>query len=294
MAHTGANTVRTLIVDDDDLGRRMLRSLLASDPAVEIIDEARSAAEARQKIAELRPDLVFMEIGIPDVSGIELLPDVEARPYMILVTANSESALQAFELRADDLLVKPVLRRRFARSVQRAKRRIAERLVARLVRQIAAVADAINRESSAVEVEVPESYPNHVMIRVRRRMLSVDVGDITWIEGACQYSRVHTRDREYLLSRTLGSLESELDPGRFLRVHRSAIVNATHVSGVRSSGDGGHYVYLRCGKTLKVGRTRRAALAMLASGFDGKGSKKSGGPEGPPRVVLQGAIQNRS
>jgi len=259
-----SSKVRALIVDDEDGGRRMVRTLLASDPDVEVINEARSASEAREKIAELRPDVVFMDVAIAGVDGSELSLCVESRPYLICLTAQPALALRAFELQADDLLVKPVLRQRFATCVIRAKRRIAERLVAGLALQIAVVADAFNRETEATGAKTPASYPSHMMIRIRRRMLSVDVNDIAWIEGACQYSRVHTKHGEYLLSRTLGSIECELDPRRFLRVHRSAIVNSANVNEVRSSGDGGYYISLRCGRTLKLGRTRRAVLPLLA------------------------------
>jgi len=282
--------VRTLIVDGEELGRRLLRSLLASDRDVEIVDEARSVTEARRKIAELQPELVFTDLGNPDDACSDLLQDLEPRPYMIVLTAHAEYALRAFELQADDFLVKPVLRQRFARSVILAKRRIAERLVAGLARKIAIATEAIHRGTAALATAPAAGYQNHMMIRVRRRMHSVDVGEISWIEGASQYSRVHTRNGEFLLSRTLGSLECELDPERFLRLHRSAIVNAAYVSEMRSSGDGRYYVHLRCGKVLCVGRTRRGALEMLAAGIAGRSAKKSGGPEGPPRVVLQGAF----
>jgi two-component system, LytTR family, response regulator len=290
MADESTDRVRTLIVDGEDLGRRMLRSLLAADCDIEIVDEARSVTEARRKISELKPDLVLLDPGIPDGSGVDLLQALEPRPYVIVLSAHAEYALQAFELQADDFLVKPVLRQRFTKSVIHARRCIAERLVAGLARRIALATDAFHRGSAALAAVRPAGYPNHMMIRVRRRVHSVDVGEISWIEGASQYSRVHTRDGEFLLSRTLGSLECELDPERFLRLHRSAIVNAAYVTELRSSGDGRYYVHLRCGKVLCVGRTRRAALEMLAAGIAGRSVKKSGGPEGPPRVVLQGAI----
>jgi len=270
MADNGANRVRALIVDDEELGRRMLRSLLAADDEVEVIGEAGSATEARRKIAEQQPDLIFMDIEMPGGNGMELIQDLdEPLPYVIFVTAHPEFALPAFELQAVDYLVKPVERKRFVGSVLRAKRRISERRVAGLAMQLAG-AVGMNGEGpkTAAAAPVPAArYPNQMTIRVRRRMFSLEVGAISWIQGASQYSRVHTKNGEYLLSRTLASLECELDPTRFFRIHRSAIVNAAHVREVRSSGDGRYNIYLHGGQALPMGRARREILEKLLGGI---------------------------
>lgn len=275
MADRGTNRVRVLLVDDEELGRRMLRSLLASDEDVDVIGEAASALEARRKIVEQQPDLVFMDIEMPGGSGIELLHQlVEPAPYVIFVTAHPEFALPAFELQAVDYLVKPVNRERFAGSVLRAKRRIAEQRVARLAVQIAGAAVAMNGHSTGVVAAPPTilteplpKYAGQMTIRVRRRVFSLDVSDISWIQGASQYCRVHARNGEYLLARTLASLECELDPSRFFRIHRSAIVNAAFVREVRTSGDGRYNIYLHGGQALPMGRARREILEKLLSGI---------------------------
>jgi two-component system LytT family response regulator len=114
------------------------------------------------------------------------------------------------------------------------------------------------------------TYARQMTIRVRRRMFSLEVSDICWIQGASQYSRIHTRNGEYLLSRTLASLECELDPRKFFRIHRSAIVNAAHVREVRSSGDGRYNIYLHGGQALPMGRARREILEKLLSGIGSK------------------------
>ena len=276
MAERGTNRVRVLLVDDEELGRRMLRSLLASDDDVDVVGEAGSAVEARRRIVEQQPDLVFMDIEMPGGSGIELLHElVEPAPYVIFVTAHPEFALPAFELQAVDYLIKPVNRERFAGSVLRAKRRIAERRVARLAVQIAGAAVAMNGNSAAgigaaptaaLPVPAPK-YASQMTIRVRRRVFSLDVSDISWIQGASQYCRVHAKNCEYLLARTLASLECELDPARFFRIHRSAIVNAAYVREVRTSGDGRYNIYLHGGQALPMGRARREILEKLLSGI---------------------------
>src|SRR5687767_12003725 len=275
MAENGTPRVRALIVDDEELGRRMLRSLLAADDDVQVVGEAASAAEARRKISEHRPDLVFMDVEMPGGNGIEVLRDIEVpMPYVILVTAHPEFALPAFEAQVSDYLVKPVQRQRFLGSVMRAKQRIAESRVAGLARRIAGAVGTNgsgNGDATARGVHAPaEKYADQMTIRVRRRMFSLEVSDIAWIQGASQYSRVHTKNGEYLLSRTLASLECELDPKRFFRIHRSAIVNAAHVREVRSSGDGRYNIYLHGGQALPMGRARREILEKLLSGIGNK------------------------
>lgn len=266
MLNAGRTNVRVLIVDDEELGRRVVRSLLAADSDIEIIGESVSALDARRKISDLQPDLVFLDLGLPGGSGIEMWRNLsEPLPYLVIVTGHSEFALQAFDLQADDYLVKPILRQRFARSLLRAKRRIAERRVAGFAMQIAGAAVYMNGDGSISTHALSTQYPNQLTIRVRRRMFSIDVNDIVWIQGASQYSRVHTKTSEFLLSRTLASLECELDPVRFFRVHRSAIVNAAHVSEVRSRGDGCYNIYLQGGQALPMGRARREILGKLLS-----------------------------
>jgi two-component system LytT family response regulator len=218
MAENGTVRVRALIVDDEELGRRMLRSLLAPDDEIQVVGEAASADDARRKIADLQPDLVFMDIEMPGGNGIEVLQSLaEPSPYIIFVTAHPEFALPAFEVHAADYIVKPVQRQRFLGSVLRAKQRIAERRVARLARQIAGAVTSNGRGNGANGdgEPPPTKYADQMTIRVRRRMFSLDISDISWIQGASQYSRVHTKNGEYLLSRTLASLECELDPRKF-------------------------------------------------------------------------------
>ncbi len=269
MAVNGAIRVRALIVDDEELGRRVLRSLLARDEEIEIVGEAASAPEAQRLLAEVRPDLVFMDIEIPGGNGIDVLRAIEGPiPYVIFVTAHPEFALPAFELDAVDYLVKPVLRPRFNGSVLRAKQRIIERRVAGLAMQIAGAAHGMNGDQLGGRPVT--SYPEQMTIRVRRRLFSLEVNDIAWIQGASQYSRVHTKGGEYLLSRTLASLECELDPKRFFRIHRSAIVNVAHVREVRSSGDGRYNIHLHGGQSLPMGRARREILEKLLSGIASK------------------------
>lgn len=259
--------VHALIVDSDDAGRRALRALFVSDRHVQIVGEVGSVPEARRWIAEFKPDLVLMDVGTPDAdNSLESLLDVpEPLPYLIMLSAYPEFAFRAFDLRADDFLVKPVPRQRLTECVQRARRRIAERRIAGYALQIASAAFSLNGTRTIRAAAPFGRYAGQLTIRVRRRMFSIDVGNIVWIQGASQYSRVHTTSGEHLLSRTLASLECELDPAQFFRIHRSAIVNASHVREVRSRGDGCYNVYLQGGPPLPMGRARREILHKLLS-----------------------------
>ena len=208
------------------------------------------------------------------MAGIEALRTADA-PCLVVMTAHPERALPAFELEAVDYLVKPVQRERLVTSLARARRRRAERRIAELALEIAGTAAAIHGPAPAA-AEAGSRFPDQMTIRVRRRMFALPVEDISWIEGASQYSRVHAKGGEYLLSRSLSSLECELDPTRFFRIHRSAIVNSAYVREVMSRGDGRYNVYLQGGEALPLGRARRDMLHRLLGGIH---AKKSGGPK---------------
>ena len=264
--------MRIVIVDDEPLARSRLKQVLAGEPGVDVVAECGDVREARAALERFRADAVFMDIEMPGGSGIDLLYSLgEPTPYVIFVTAHPEFALPAFEVQAVDYLLKPVQRERFLGSVTRAKQRIAERRVAGLAREIAGAVGANGNGAAGKPAPAASArYADQMTIRVRRRMFALEVSDISWIQGASQYSRVHTKNGEYLLSRTLASLECELDPRKFFRIHRSAIVNAAHVREVRSSGDGRYNIYLQDGQALPMGRARREVLEKLLTGMGSK------------------------
>lgn len=268
MYETSSNSsrMRALIVDNTDGGRRMLRSLLASIPEVEVIAEIGNANELRASIAQLRPDLLLMDVAISGVNGIDLVREMESPPGVIFVAAHPDFAVPAFEVGAIDYLVKPLRQRRFVESVQRAKRRIAEGRIAQYARRIANEAGGMQAGLRVPAVSPSHRHSNQLRIRVRRRLFWLDVADIVWIQGASQYSRVHAKSGEFLLTRSLASLDCELDPKRFFRIHRSAIVNAGFIQEIRTNGDGRYLIYLHGGPALPMGRSRREILGKLMDG----------------------------
>ncbi|HWN06998.1 MAG TPA: LytTR family DNA-binding domain-containing protein [Steroidobacteraceae bacterium] len=274
MTANGTHRLRVFVVDGDEGARQRLRALLESVEPLDAFDDAASVPQAAGKIEALRPDVVLLDIDLPGAAELEALRAAHA-PCLVAMTARPERALPAFELEAIDYLVKPVQRERLVTSLARARRRIAERRIAELALEIAGAAAAIHGPAP-VPASLQSRFPDQMTIRVRRRMFALPVEDISWIEGASQYSRVHAKGGEYLLSRSLASLECELDPARFFRIHRSAIVNAAYVREVMSRGDGRYNVYLRGGEALPLGRARRDTLYRLLGGIH---AKKSGGPK---------------
>lgn len=270
MTTNDTGRLRVVIVDGDDASRRKLRFFLESVEAPDSVTEASSVPEAAHAIAGARPDLVFLDVDMPGATGIEALRATEP-PCLVVITAQPEVALARLELEATDYLVRPFARERVATCLARVRKRLAERRIAELALEIAGAAAAI-RGVAPARGGIPSSrYPDQMTIRVRRRMFALPVADITWIEGASQYSRVHAKGGEYLLSRSLASLECELDPARFFRIHRSAIVNAAFVREVMSRGDGRYNVYLQGGEALPLGRARRETLHRLLGGLTRRG-----------------------
>lgn len=261
-----ANRVRTLILDSKESSRRLMRSLLDTVPDVEVIAEATNAADGRSRIRDLRPDLVLMDVAIPDFRGIDLVRELDEAPAVIFVTAHPEYAVPAFEVGAVDYLVKPVRQQRFVASILRAQRRIAEGRISRYAVRIAGAAVTLQGTARIDGRNRPAGPADHLRIRIRRRMFWLNVADISWIQGASQYSRIHARSGEFLLARSLSSLECELDPKRFFRIHRSAIVNARYVQEIRTNGEGRYNISVNGGPVLPLGRSRREILGKLFEG----------------------------
>ena len=275
MAANGTRRLRVVIACSNETECGRIRAMLDSIEPLESVCDASTAPQARRMIEDTRPDFVLLDIDMPGAAGIESLraPDP---PCLAVMTAHPGLALPDFDLEAVDYLVMPLQRERIALCLGRVRRRLAERRIAELALEIAGAAAAMRGLEPLRAGTSGSRFADQMTIRVRRRMFALPVADITWIEGASQYSRVHAKGGEYLLSRSLSSLECELDPMRFFRIHRSAIVNATYVREVMSRGDGRYNVYLQGGEALPLGRARRETLHRLLGGL---GAKKSGGPK---------------
>jgi two-component system LytT family response regulator len=238
--------IRTLIVDDEPMARASLRVLLGGDPEIEVVGECSSGVDAVAAIGAQDPELVFLDIQMPRMSGFEVLAAVgdNRRFAVVFVTAYDAYAIAAFDVQALDYVLKPFDDRRFQRAVERAKGRIRH---ARL--------DHIASEL----VHVVAGGPGE-------RTVFVALAEIDWIEAADYYVQLHVGARSYLHREPMRDLEARLDPRRFMRIHRSAIVALDRIAEMRPSAHGDHCVRLRDGTELRLSRTRRARLrALLAS-----------------------------
>jgi two-component system LytT family response regulator len=239
--------VRTLIVEDEPHARHYLRELLSDEPEVAIVGEASSGAEGVGLIRKVSPDLVFLDIQMPDVSGFDLIAEigVEKMPAFVFVTAYSEFAVRAFEVEAVDYLCKPFDRDRLSDSLERAIRRL----------QV--------RNGQAAENGLGTSYDktdpwlSRIPIKEKNGIIFVPVDGILWIEAKDKYVELHTPDRTYLARQTIQSLEESLDPKQFVRIHRSTIVRKGAVRGLHPLFHGDYLVRLNNGTELNLSRNFR-------------------------------------
>ena len=248
--------MRTLIVDDEPLARRKIRALLTGDPDVQVIGECGGGGEAIGSINELRPDLVFLDVQMPEVSGLDVLAALapDRMPVVIFVTAYDQYCLQAFEYSALDYLLKPVDRKRFRLSLDRAKTRIHSN------RQRGFAADAA---AILENWEKRPAYLERIAIKTAGRVLLARTEEIDWIEAEGKYVRVHIGDQSHLLRDGMSALESQLDPKKFLRIHRSVIVNLDRIQELEPWFHNEYRVVLGNGTRLMLSRSCKKKLAEL-------------------------------
>ena len=239
--------IKTLIVDDEPLARRNLRLLLSKDPQIEILDECRNGREAVKAINTLSPDLIFLDIQMPEMDGFDVLAHVgpENIHAIIFVTAFDQYALKAFDVHALDYLLKPFDDERFAHALQRAKTQIEAREINRLSKRLLALLE--ERESERKTPPEQSSYLTRVMIKAAGRVVLLKVDEIDFIEADGNYAKLHVG---------LG----QLDPARFVRIHRSVIVNLDRIKEMHPHFNGDYIVVLEDGRQLRLSRTRREHL----------------------------------
>lgn len=252
--------LRVLLVDDEPLVRRDLARLLSAEPDVEVVGEARNGVEALELIDALQPDVVFLDVQMPELDGLGVISalDLEQAPAIIFITAFDQYALQAFDAAAVDYLLKPFDPARGRRALQRARALLAGSRGESLHRAVTAL------EGAPV---APRRYLDRIAARGTRTTAVIDVTDIVWIEAADNYVRLHTVAGKHLSRRRMRDLEQVLDPARFARVHRSAIVNLYRVREIRPLGDGDQQVLLDGGTRLTLTRTYREAFEARFGGI---------------------------
>ncbi len=245
-----------MIVDDEPPARRNLRALLKRDPEIELVRECGNGRDAVAAIRSLAPDLVFLDVQMPELDGFEVLDRLAGQPLpvIIFVTAYDQYALRAFEVSALDYLLKPFSDERFGKAIEQAKRLLAQQDASEVGRKILQLMGA--RE---LDLNAPR-YLTRLMVKTTGRVVFVRTDEIDWIEAYDNYVRLHTGGKAHLLRQTMNELEASLNPERFARIHRSTIVNLDRIRELHPHFNGESVVILHDGTELKLSRSRRENL----------------------------------
>lgn len=249
-------TIRTLIVDDEPLARRSVRRFLDRSAGVEVIGECGDGESAVGAIREKKPDLVFLDVQMPEMTGFDVIARIgpETVPVTVFVTAYDRYALRAFDANAIDYLLKPFGNERFERALARAKDRIAGKLNLNQLRLALA---------SLEPVRAQPKYLERLTISENGRIRLVSVNDIDWIAAHGNYAEIHITGRKYEMRQTLTDLEANLNPHQFLRIHRSTLVNVRRIKEIQPWFHGHHVVILQSGQELRMSRYQRDAVKKL-------------------------------
>ena len=243
-------TLRVAIVDDEAPARRRIARLLSGEPDITVVGESADGDSALTLIARERPDLVFLDVQMPERDGFAVVRAIASRdlPAILFVTAHDRYALQAFDVHAVDYLLKPFSGERFRTALARARERVARRAPDRALADLAAT------------LRTKSVYLSRIAVRAGGRTVVVDLTAVDWMEAADNYVRLHVREREFLVRDTLAALEAKLDPERFVRVHRSTIVAIDRVIEIAPATHGDATLRLKGGTTLAVSRRWRERL----------------------------------
>ena len=239
--------IRTLVVDDEPIARARVVSLLKQEEDIEVVGEYANGKQALSAIESTSPDLLFLDIQMPEVNGLDLARSIQSSgPAVVFVTAYDEYALRAFEVHAMDFLLKPFSAERFRSALGHAREQVSQRRK--------------GVDSKTTMADRRNARPNRLMIKSGGRIHFVRMTDIDWCEAQGNYVRVHVGAQEHLVRDTMSHLESELDPQQFVRIHRSTIVNVDRIQEMQSSFNGEYVVLLRTGTRLTLSRGYREIL----------------------------------
>ena len=244
--------IRAIIVDDEELARQVLRELISAHSEIDIIAECKNGFEAVKAITELKPDLLFLDIQMPKLDGFEVLELTGSDMAIVFATAYDEYALKAFEVHAVDYLLKPFGAERFETALRQARQKLGR------TTPVAELAQASR---------APGEFPDRIVVRDGTRVHIIPITKLDYVEAQDDYIALASEGRKHLKQQTIASLESSLDPSRFLRIHRSYIVNLERVAKIEPYGKDSKVAVLKDGAQLPISRSGYARLCEL---FEGK------------------------
>jgi two-component system LytT family response regulator len=265
---TDAKRLRVLVVDDEPLARQRVIDMLRHEPNVEVVGEIDNGVRAVHAIRREHPDLVFLDVQMPGTNGLEVVREIgpEVMPATIFVTAYDRHALAAFDLAAVDYLVKPFDDERFEQAFRRARRLIelqeVERLRARLLSVLQGGGETATADGTAPAPVAPPhgGYLERIPVEMRGKVRVVPVSEIDYIVASGPYAELYAGDRKHLIRESMQNLEERLDPGVFIRVHRSIIVRIEQIATLHKAPGGDYEVELKSGRRLRVSRSRLESL----------------------------------
>jgi two-component system, LytTR family, response regulator len=233
-----------LIIDDEKLARDLLREYLETMDGIELLDECAKGSEAVEKINKLKPDLIFLDVQMPGMTGFDVLDEIDHEPYVIFITAYDQYAIKAFEKNAVDYLLKPLDEERFKQAVIRAmKRKKMEE------------GDLENLLGSMNQVTHKGNYDSHIFVQKSEKLFNLSVDEIIHLEASGDYTIISTKNDQFVSSSGIGRLEEIMNPDMFIRVHRSTIVNVNYMKEIERHFNGGMVVKMQSGKSFPVSRT---------------------------------------
>lgn len=242
-------TWRALIVDDEQLARHIIRELLQPHSEIEIIAECATGFEAVKAFAEHKPDLIFLDVQMPKLTGFDVLELIGTEPLVIFVTAYDQFAMRAFDVHAVDYLLKPIGRERFEAALVRAKERLGEKMP--------------SAQELAAAARPPQQFLERVVVKDGTRVTLIPIGKLDYVEAQDDYVALASQGKKHLKQQTIAGLEACLDPKSFVRIHRSYIVNLERVVRIEPYGKDSRLAILSDGARLPVSRTGYARLQSL-------------------------------
>ncbi|MBT5005311.1 MAG: response regulator transcription factor [Halieaceae bacterium] len=265
------NNLKAIIVDDESLARRGLALRLQQIPMVDVITECANGQQALEAIAEHSPDLVFLDIQMPGIDGFEVIRQLQTDnlPMVIFVTAFDHYAVEAFKVHAVDYVLKPIDDDRLHEAIDRAvahySQEESERSKQRLVDLMMGMtgASAASIEEMAQSENAPNQWPEKLVVKDGSDIHFIKVADIQWVDAAGDYMCIHAGGETHIMRITMKELEALLNPARFLRIHRSTIINSDYISGAQALGNGEYMLSLEGGAQLKVSRGYRDKVKQL-------------------------------
>jgi two-component system LytT family response regulator len=257
--------IRSIIVDDEELSRKCVRLALAEEEDVEIVGECANGKEAIRDIIRLKPDLVFLDIQMPEINGFDVLKSIgrDDLPFVIFITAYDEYAIKAFEVHAIDYILKPFSKSRFRKTLEHARNVIEEKDATKIGESLLnLVSDWENKKAfiSGINSASFGDYLDRIFVSERDSHKIVWVKDIEWIEGADYYVNLHCSAKSYLYRERLKNLEVRLPNSSFIRVHKSAIINLDRLDRIITDYKNDYYAVMKSGKQVKISKARKKDL----------------------------------